>query len=329
VSGPKKAGKVMRGGWRGGFTEPLDGLLEDDLATMEIFTELFEEAADDKHEVKGDGPSDGSLLAWAYHQAGRWPLGLRTWSAPEDFPGDDDEDSEEGEEDDSDVADDDGMADDAAGADADELADDADAADADDDTDEDEDEDKPTSDADSPVPAAVLAWLDAEHDGEGFVQWAAFDHPDLGMVEIGGLIAGLLVNPPNEAALELTERLTAFLLDVVDAQPVLVIEDVELTAHGGGLVTVALTLVNTGRLPTASHFAADANLVRPLRVSLQLPDGASRVNGPAQVLVDRLEGLGGRRELRWVLSGAVPGAILTVLVDTDTANDLSLELTLP
>ncbi len=308
VSGPKKAGKVVRGGWRGGFTQPLDGLLEDDLPTMEIFTELFEEAADDKHEVKGDGPSDGSLLAWAYHQAGRWPLGVRSWSAPEDFPSDDADADESG---------------DGSGEAGD---DDADAAGESDDA---EDADEPTSDADSPVPAAVLAWLDAERGGEGFVPWAGYDHPDLGQVEIGGLTAGLLTDPPHEAALELTERLATFLLDVVEARPVLTIEDVELTAHGGGLVTVDLTLVNTGRLPTASHFAADANLARPLRISLQLPEGASRVNGPAQVLVGRLDGLGGRRELRWVLSGAQAGATLTVLVDSDVANDLSLELTLP
>jgi len=342
VSGPKKAGKVERGGWRGGFVSPLDGLLEDDLSTMELFTELFDEAAEGKHEVKGDGPHDGSLLAWSYHQAGRWPVGIRSWSAPEDFPSDDDaeesgdDDSGGGDENEGDATESaDGevveamiaepVADEAVVDSADTDAD-AESADADD---ADDDKDKPTSDPDSPVPAAVLAWLDAERDGEGFVPWAAFDHPDLGMVEIGGLSPGLLVNPPTEASPELTERLATFLLDVIEARPALTVEDVELTAHGGGLVTVALALVNTGRLPTGSQFGADADLVRPLRVSLELPEGASRVNGPAQVLVDRLDGLGGRRELRWVLSGAASGATLTVLVDSDVANDLSLELTLP
>jgi hypothetical protein len=341
VSAPSKARSVDRGGF-GGFRDPLDGLLEDDIESLAIITELFEQAADGKHDVKSSGPADGSLLAWAYHQAGRWPLGLRTWAPPEDFPGDDkkDDDKKDDDKKDGDKKDGDGGESDSDEGDAD--AGDADAGDADDEGDADEgdesdadgdeeteDADEPTSDPESPVPAAVLAWLDAERDGEGFVPWKAYDHPDLGPIEIGGLHPTLLVDPPSEAVEALTGRLAAFLLAVLDAGPVLAFEDVELTPHGNGLVTVELALVNTGRLPTAPRFGADARIVRPARVSLQLPAGVQRVGGPAQILVNRLEGLGGRRELRWVLSGVTKGASITVIVDTDTTADLELELTLP
>ena len=111
--------------------------------------------------------------------------------------------------------------------------------------------------------------------------------------------------------------------------PGLALEDVETTDHGDGLYTVELALVNTGVLPTCPQFAADARIARPIRVRLQLPPGVERLNGPAQVLVDRLDGGGGRREFRWLIGGANAGTSLTLSADADTVPSLSEEIVLP
>ena len=46
-------------------------------------------------------------------------------------------------------------------------------------------------------------------------------------------------------------------------------------------------------------------------------------------LVERLEGGGGRRELRWVLAGAGSGVRVSVSADCDVAADVSEEIILP
>jgi murein tripeptide amidase MpaA len=43
----------------------------------------------------------------------------------------------------------------------------------------------------------TLAWNDGELDGEGFVDWTPFEHPQLGRVEMGGLKTKFTAqNPP-------------------------------------------------------------------------------------------------------------------------------------
>lgn len=325
VAAPKKAGKVSRGGFGGGFREPLDGLLEEDLPVLEQWgTWLKDAAGEGQHEVKGEPLADGSLLAWAYHQAGRWPLGLRAWRVTETIP----EPPKSAE----------AQADAAAGSAAVAATPDEPAARAEDSeegkaaeekTKDKSDEGKPGSDSTSPVPAAVLAWLDRDHGGAGILAWQPFEHPDLGPVEIGGLRPGVLLNAPVADLAAVTATLAEFALTALDASPALALEDLEVTDHGGGLLGVEVALVNTGRLPTVPRFAADARLLRPLRVTLELPEGAARVAGPAQVLVPHLAGRGGRHELRWTVAGLAPGAALTVRVDADGLPDIHLEVPRP
>lgn len=372
--------------------EPLDGVHGDDVSSLEQWQRLFDEADAKELAAKADSLAGGGLLAWAYHQRGRWPLGVRAWSVPETLedadkrvkaaqPEEEPEESDDSEGSPS-VTLPDGrvITEDTPGViaitrDADgtpiireevvttvtevvdtravapdviedilppepppeepELIeevveeDDADGDDDESDDDDDDDEPKPTSDKDSPVPAAVLRWLDGVHDGAGIVPWTAVEHDEYDDVEVGGLAPNVLVDPPYADVADLAGPLARFVLDGLAAYPSLAIEDVAMTRHGGGVYTLELALVNTGVLPTAPRLAADTRTQRPVRVKLVLPEGVTRVNGPEQVLVDRLEGGGGRRELRWVLAGAGSGVRVSVSADCDVAADVLEEIILP
>jgi hypothetical protein len=371
VSLPSKA-RAPAPGWRG-YSEAPQGVLGDDVDALAELKRRFESLTKDaRHEVKSDGPADGSFLAWSYAQAGRWPLALKLWEPPKDLPkpkkgegeGDADAKADDAADDDADgagaageAADDDGAHDD--GADDDEAAADDDAADEpaaetpaedaaprggrggrggrargaggggagagggagsgadDDDQSADKQDDaaaedgKPTSDKDSPVPAAVLAWLDSERGGDGFLPWTAYEHDQLGGVEIGGLRPGTLINPPHDTAMDFAAKLAPFALEVLACLPRLALEQLEVERGADGLYSVSVALVNVGVLPTASELAANAKLRQPVRLRLELPDGATRLNGPPAPLVDRLAGGGGRQEFRWLVSGA-PGQRLVL-----------------
>lgn len=196
---------------------------------------------------------------------------------------------------------------------------------------DDDKEDGPTSDKDSPVPAAVLQWLDANRDGEGFVAWTAFEHPELGEVEIGGLTqdAAFTAGRVQEDLDTLADQLGDLLLAALGWFPEVSLEDVEITSHGDGLYTVEVAVVNTGALPTSTQLGADARITRPIRVALQLPEGVERLAGPQQTLVRRLEGGGGREMLRWTLAGGGIGTQLMLVLDADTVPDLQQKVVLP
>ncbi|HTE05501.1 MAG TPA: M14 family zinc carboxypeptidase, partial [Planctomycetota bacterium] len=186
VSLPKAAGNAPGDG---SLDAPLDGVHADDAAGLkELQRRLVAlgKAQGHEHAVKGDGLAAGSFLAWTYHQAGRWPLALKTWTPPAELPKPDkakvaQDTGKSGESGES------GATKDAAASSAPASAKDgttaaeagapeapaaakgaADQADKDNEKDKDKDaadDDKPASDAESPAPAAVLAWLTTERAG--------------------------------------------------------------------------------------------------------------------------------------------------------------------
>jgi hypothetical protein len=86
--------------------------------------------------------------------------------------------------------------------------------------------------------------------------------------------------------------------------------------------------VNTGVLPTASELAATADITQPVKLWLELPAGAARLNGPQAPLVARLAGGGGRREFRWTIAGA-PGQVLVVHAAARGLGAVELRFELP
>jgi len=161
----------------------------------------------------------------------------------------------------------------------------------------------------------VLAYLDAERGGDGFIPWHEHEHPEHGTIEIGGLRPGVTINPPIADAVAMADVLAAFVHEILDDLPRVVVESVEVSDDGGGLYTVDVALANEGVLPSASELASQARTMMPLRVKLELPDGVERLSGPRQSLVYRLAGAGGREEFRWVVSGASGQRLMLRAVD--------------
>jgi len=147
-----------------------------------------------------------------------------------------------------------------------------------------------------------LAYSDESRDGEGFVEWTAFEHPQLGGVEIGGFVPGFRVNPPEEEMERLAAEQTAFLARLLPMLPEVVVEDATVEAVGAGLWRVRVRLSNTGYLPTHSAIGLKARRVMPLLV--QISTEPTRVlTGQRFRRFDSIEGSGGLREAEWLVRG--------------------------
>jgi hypothetical protein len=113
-----------------------------------------------------------------------------------------------------------------------------------------------------------------ERDGAGFIDWAPFDHPDLGPVEIGGFRPGFKLNPPEEAIPGLVDEQAQFITKLLEMAPRLVIEDPRVEALGAGVWRISLRLRNDGQLATRSAIGVKARRLPPIVVHIDADDDA-------------------------------------------------------
>ena len=142
---------------------------------------------------------------------------------------------------------------------------------------------------------------DEELDGRYFSDWTAFDHPQLGPVEIGGWHTKFWgQNPPPEFLEEETEQQLHWILYLAEQGPLITVSDPVVTALGDGAFRVEATVTNTGFLPTSltdrgavgrerPDGRIDRQVVRSPAVTLTHP-GLELVEGAARTVIPHLAG---------------------------------------
>ena len=141
--------------------------------------------------------------------------------------------------------------------------------------------------------------------GAGFTPWKEVDHPDYGMVEIGGTAKTLGRVPPSFLLEEELHRNMAFTLYHAGCMPLVAIAETRVEPVGGGLRRVLVTVENRGVIPTriahdVENGITPRNVVTlegmpvvaggvrkdPLRAEVEWQEGR-----PAHVLVETVPGL--------------------------------------
>lgn len=142
---------------------------------------------------------------------------------------------------------------------------------------------------------AVARWSDQY--GEYVVPWRAFDHPQLGPVEIGGMDwFRIAVNPPPQLLVEEIRPHAEFAVFQALAAPCIEISRASAIELGDGVWRIEVGIANTGWLPTTiSTRAAKANMVLPLTAELALPAGAEIIGDVNRVRLGQLAGRSGFR----------------------------------
>lgn len=137
-----------------------------------------------------------------------------------------------------------------------------------------------------------LRWNDEELGGQGFVNWAPFDHPQLGRVEIGGWKTRFTrQNPPPHLLKGEIEKYLPWMLWLAEVSPRIVIRDLTVSPAGAREV-LKLTLVveNEGYLSTnITQRALEARIAPPVRAMIDLRD-AELVSGRRRTDLGHLKG---------------------------------------
>ena len=146
----------------------------------------------------------------------------------------------------------------------------------------------------------VLQWLDANLTPEqGFKPWTAFDHPQLGEVEIGGVYSKFVEqNPPTPFLEQEVAKHTRFMLREVKALPKVQFEKATAEKLADGLYRVEAVLGNTGFMSTYVFREALKNkALKGLSVALSGYD--SLTEGKAVQDIGHLQGYSGIRTMDW------------------------------
>ena len=173
--------------------------------------------------------------------------------------------------------------------------------------------------------AALFDWNDDVLDGTGFIDWYAFDHPQLGPVELGGWDRWSTASPPDRLIAGEVARNVDWVLTFAEKTPRVAVLGVEASRAGEGLVRLDARIANTGWMATATAHATDVlQIARPVTVGLEL-ENAQLVEGEATRSLGVLPGThGGQPDIRdvsWVLRLIDPArpAIATVVVRSEKA----------
>ncbi len=138
----------------------------------------------------------------------------------------------------------------------------------------------------------LLKWTDETHKGAGYVDWYAYDHPDLGKVELGGWDRfHTFSNPPPHLMEKEISKFHDWIIFQALMSPKLEHHSTEITSLGNDLWRIDFGVHNTGYLPTdVSKITRKNKICRGVIGEIELPEGATLVEGKQRIEGPQLEG---------------------------------------
>lgn len=137
-----------------------------------------------------------------------------------------------------------------------------------------------------------LRWNDENLGGRGFINWKSYNHPDLGMVEIGGWNRKFTFqNPPPKYLKGEIEKYIEWMLWLAEISPKMAINSFQLTpVERDKVVHLRFEVQNTGYLPTnITRRAVEAKLYQPVRAVLDLKN-AELISGNSRADLGHISG---------------------------------------
>ena len=146
------------------------------------------------------------------------------------------------------------------------------------------------------VQRKVFDWVLQNVGERGYRDWRAFDHPQLGPVEIGGMVyIWTYRNPPPQLLEDLCHKNVRFNLRHAAAAPRVLLDDVRVEPLGADLYKIRAAVSNHGYLPTnLSDVAVEKGTAKVVKATLE-PGDAELVMNPREADLGHLAGRNERK----------------------------------
>lgn len=191
----------------------------------------------------------------------------------------------------------------------------------------------------------LFRWQEREMAGEGYVDWYAFEHPQLGPVELGGWNKiAMFRNPPPKLREREVARFPKWLTWQALTLPKLELLRAEATRLGPDTWRVRVAVQNSGYLPSyVTKRALERKIARGVVYEIGLPPGCELVSGTPRVEGSQLEGrankmslqsflpstdiTGDRAQCEWTVRAA-QGAQVSIVARHDRAGRIEAKVSL-
>lgn len=191
----------------------------------------------------------------------------------------------------------------------------------------------------------LLQWSDGECAGRAHIDWYAFQHPQLGAVELGGWDKmNYWRNPPPHLREREVQRFPAWLLQLALALPRLEVLRTEVRALGEDCWRVRFAVANSGYLPAyVSRRALERKVARGVVFEIRPGEGVGLASGVERIVGAQLEGHAPKTSLQafvpdpgvtadravaeWIVRGP-RGARVSLSAAADRAGTVRTEITL-
>ncbi|MET0426871.1 MAG: M14 family metallopeptidase [Microvirga sp.] len=146
------------------------------------------------------------------------------------------------------------------------------------------------------IQAKVFAWVLKNVGEQGYREWKPFDHPQLGPIEIGGMVyIWTYRNPPPAMLEDICRRNVAFNLRHAASAPRVRVDSVTCEEVATGLHRIRAVVSNHGYLPTnLTDVALQNGVAKPVRVAIG-GSGISVVMNPQDTQIGHLAGRNERK----------------------------------
>ena len=178
----------------------------------------------------------------------------------------------------------------------------------------------------------VMKWWDRQKRRPPlFRPWKRFRHPQLGEVEIGGIMSKYLANRTIADLRKVCAGTYQFTLEHAGRHPWVILEDVQADAMGGNIYRVRGRVANRGTFPThITNKGKGLRRLRPVRVELKIPKGVKLLSSQGHRELGHLEGLIGSQTVEWFLSAPESAKHLCeIRVLGGTGGDSSVQVAKP
>jgi len=172
-----------------------------------------------------------------------------------------------------------------------------------------------------------LTWNDRELNGEGFIDWTSYEHPELGTVEIGGWNRKFTFqNPPPKMLKAEIEQYVEWMLWLAETSPELQINSHDVhEVEKNKIVTLNAEVQNIGYLPTnITERSIEAELYQPVRAILRL-ENAKLMTGKHRTDLGHISGSRNsdqagsesKRQLNYSIKLTGRNAVATLTIQSD------------
>lgn len=161
----------------------------------------------------------------------------------------------------------------------------------------------------------MMKWWDKQKKRDAvFMPWKPYRHPQLGNVEIGGLLSRHVAGRTLPDLERVCKGTYGFTLEHASRHPAIRIEEIAVDAVGKDIYRIRARVANRGQFPThISNKGRNLRRLRPVRLDFRPAKGVKLLSQTGHHDLGHLPGLTGSRKLEWFVSAPSKGTDLCKL----------------